>query len=107
MPVGEGADVNPPLSWKSSKSGTEVSTVTGLVASIPFSSMNLTLISSFIKTFLLRIIHLIYSVVGKCPAVKLVNLNRTGGKILSDFKRSETVFIKNYFLEKLYEGTEA
>ena len=80
MPVGEGADVNPPLSWKSSKSGTEVSTVTGLVASIPFSSMNLTLISSFIKTFLLRIIHLIYSVVGKCPAVKLVNLNRTGGK---------------------------
>jgi hypothetical protein len=45
--------------------------------------------------------------VGKCPAVKLVNLNRTGGKILSDFKRAETVFIKNYFLEKLYEGTEA
>lgn len=35
-------------SWKSSKPGTVVSMTTGLVASAPFSSINLTLISSFI-----------------------------------------------------------
>ena len=69
-------------SWKSSKSGTWVSTVTGLVASMPSSSMNLTLISNFIIDIppLGDISNILPC--GEMSNIYKVNLNRTGGNFL-------------------------